>query len=187
MLSPPPETATAIAGGLPAGAPRSMYSGTMCAIYSGTIRAIYSGTTRAMALANFSARNGSMTRVMKGSLPPGPWRAAAPEPMPGARLLAPKALDFLVRAADPRALVAREFLLELLVGQASVLLLAELGKRKAELQQGIRRLGAVRVILVALRKHARGLLVVAAHIIGFGKPVLRVRRQRVRGIERHEA
>src|SRR5579885_3054883 len=90
-----------------------------------------------------------------------------------AALLFPEAIGHAVRRA-------RELLRQLGEGDAGVRRLAQLAQGHSQLQEIVRRLAVIRVLLIALGEGHRRLLVAPAHIIGLAEPVLRIARQIVR-------
>src|SRR5262249_19985517 len=69
--------------------------------------------------------------------------------------------------------------LELVEDLAGIGGLAQGGQRHSELQQGIRRLATLRIVLERRREGLRGVLVVLAYIVGLAEPVAGVAGQRV--------
>src|SRR5689334_18945771 len=92
-------------------------------------------------------------------------------------------------AAEPLLLAARPLLdvgrggrkvaVEPGEGAARIRLLPEVAERHAELQQAVRRLAALRILLVALGEGGGGAVVVLPHVIGLAEPVLRVGGERI--------
>src|SRR3981081_3380967 len=101
--------------------------------------------------------------------------------MSAARLLA-LALGFVANLIGCRG----ELGLELAEGRAGGVLLTERRQRHGESEQGVWRLIARFVFLVAFEEGVGGVLVVAAHVIGLADPVLRVAGQGIVGVAREQ-
>src|SRR5215472_14425721 len=76
---------------------------------------------------------------------------------------------------------------EALIGAAGVVLLTEIGERHPELQQEVRPLRTLRILLVAVGERRGGVRIVLTNVEGLAEPILRGGRERVPGMLLHES